>query len=310
MNAAFTGHKRSGKTTLAFDIAMRDTRTLENGTVVDSGGILIYDPKREWRDWPGTISDVSQLEKMIDEKHEVIVYHPEGNKREAFTPLAQIVSELHRVAMENHWDKIGYHFTLIVDEAVNVSTAHFVDDDLLSLVAENRPEILNIFLTFQSPKDINNLLKSRISDYYIFQTSLPSDLSYLSKELGVPNEDLEMIQHLRPHEYAHFYFDGGTPKVSYEFEADTWFRPLEFFEMNANEREAIMPRERDNDERDGGSLEDLFDYINENMDDFLDFSSRRRSRGNSRDRDRDRDRGGRNNGGRGRDRDRDFTFTR
>jgi hypothetical protein len=277
MNAIFTGRKRSGKTTLAFDIAMR------NG-----GGIIIYDPKREWRGWPGQVSDVSEIEQKIKEGNEVIVLHPDGDKREAFSPLARLVSELHRIAMDKGWDKAQHHFTLLVDEAVNVSTAKWVDEELLSLIAENRPEILDIFLTFQSPKDANNLLKSRVDTWFIFNTSLPSDLDYLNREVGVPQQDLEKIQHLREHEYAHFEFDGGTPRVTYNYEHEAWFRPLEYFELNKNEREEIMSRDSDDKEY---TLKELFE-------EFLDFFEEKKSRRSSRDRDDDRDDRSRDRGGR------------
>ena len=132
------------------------------------GGIIIFDPKREWRGWPGTVEDVAQIPAKVKEGNEVIIFHPNGDKREAIVPLLEYVHDLHRVALEHGWDKAGYHFTLIIDEAVNVSTARWIDDQTISLVAENRPEILSIFFTFQSPKDANNLLKSRIDSWYIF----------------------------------------------------------------------------------------------------------------------------------------------
>lgn len=277
MNAIFTGRKRSGKTTLAFDLAMRR-----------DGGIIIFDPKREWRGWPGTVTDVAQIPEKVKEEHAVIVYHPEGDMREAFTPLAECVLELHNVAMAKGWDKSGDHFTFIVDEAVNVSTAKWIDEKLLSLVAQNRPEILDVYLTFQSPKDANNLLKSRVDNWFIFNTSLPSDLEYLNKEVGVPEMDLEEIQHLRPHEYAHFTFDGGAPKVEYNYDPDDWFRPLEYFELNAEEREDEMSRRR----RDEGELQDLFEEFLDFIDDRDDNDrGRRRNRRDDRD---DRDDRGRN----------------
>lgn len=287
MNAVFTGRKRSGKTTLAFDIAMRR-----------GGGIIVYDPKREWRGWPGTVTEVSQIEaKLKDKDIDVIVFHPQGDKREAFTPLADLVTKLHQNAMMENWDKQGKHFTFLVDEAVNVSTANFVDKHLLALIAENRPEILDIYLTFQSPKDVNNLLKTRIDTWFVFATSLPSDMEYLNREIGVPEQDVDEIAHLNEHEYAHFFFDGGTPVVDFDNNPNEWFRPLEYFELNAEEREGVaeMSREdRDNKE----ALEDLFEdfkNLGDRIADALGFSDNDRGdRGRDRNRDRndrDRDRG-------------------
>lgn len=288
MNAIFTGRKRSGKTTLAFNMAM------ENG-----GGIIIYDPKREWRGWPATVTDVSQIPAQIKEHAPVIVFHPQGDKREAIGPLVEFVTNLHNRAMLENWDKQGLHFTLIVDEAVNVSTAHFIDDKMLALVAENRPEILNIFFTFQSPKDANNLLKSRVDNWYVFQTSLKGDRDYLEKEIGVPMEDIEHISHLREHEYAHFFFDGGTPKVDYNFEPESWFRPLEFFELNQNEREGI---EMGRDRRENKELRDLVDRAKQDaIDDY--YSRENRSGGRGRERERER-------GGRGNEREREREYSR
>jgi hypothetical protein len=260
MNAVFTGRKRSGKTTLAFDIAMRR-----------GGGIIVYDPKREWRGWPGTVTEVEQIEeKLKNPDIDVIIYHPQGNKRKAFAPLAQLVNKLHQNAMAEHWDKQGKHFTFLVDEAVNVSTARWVDEDLLSLIAENRPEILDIYLTFQSPKDVNNLLKSRVDTWFVFNTSLPSDLEYLNKEVGVPEADLEEIAHLPEHEFAQFFFDGGTPKVEFINDSDEWFRPLEYFELNAEEREEISDMARDDRKR-KEALEDLLEDLRDWKDRILDF---------------------------------------
>ena len=266
MNAIFTGRKRSGKTTLAFDLAMQR-----------GGGVIVFDPKREFRGWPGAVTDVAAIESKIKEGHSVIVFHPEGDTKEAFTPLADYVLELHKIAMQKEWEKTGAHFTFLADEAVNVSTKNWVDEKLLQLVAQNRPEILDIYLTFQSPKDSNNLLKSRVDNWFIFNTSLPSDLDYLNKEVGVPQDDLQMIADLRPHEYAHFFFDGGEPHVEYDFEQDAWFRPLEYFASNEKERGDAMARRRDE-----GELQDLFE-------DFLDFLDDRDERG------RDRERGSRRN---------------
>jgi hypothetical protein len=292
MNAIFTGRKRSGKTTLAFDMAM-----------LNDGGIIIYDPKNEWRGWPGEIRDVAQLEEA-SKKHEIIVFHPQGNPDEEFSLLGEAILRMHNVAMDKGWDKKDFHFTLIVDEAVNVSTAKRINPVLVQLVAQNRPEILSIYLTFQSPKDANNLLKSRVDHWFIFNTSLPSDLDYLRDEIGVPDEDLALISDLRPHEYATFFFDGGTPVVEFVYDPDTWFRPLEYSELNANEREEVkeMAR-RDREEKD--SLQDLFEDFLDWMDDRSSSLRRRSSRDDDdRDRSRGRERSFRMTGfDRGRDRD-------
>lgn len=261
MNATFIGRKRSGKTTLAWDIAMRKP-----------GGIFIFDPKKEWKGWPGTVSSVAQIPEKIKEEHDIIVFHPDVmlDLREQGNEFVRYLRKLHQIAMEKNWEKAGWHFTAIFDEAHNLSGDKWVDNDLLSLSGENRPEILDLFLTFQSPKQTNNGLKTNMHDWFVFNTSLPKDLAYLNQDIGLPQETLEEIRSLRPHEYVHFYFDGSVTNVDFEYEPDKWFRPLEFFELNAQEREDVMRRGRRDDE-----IQDLFE-------EFLDFLD---------DRDDDRDRG-------------------
>lgn len=231
------------------------------------GGIVVFDPKGEWQGWPGTITEVSQIDKAVEDNHRVIVYHPPfGDKEKYFSELATWVAARHRVAMEKGWDKLGFHFTFIVDEAVNVSSARWLNDELLALCAENRPEILDIYLTFQSPKDANNLLKSRISDWYIFNTSLPSDLDYLNKEIGVPETDLAQIQQLNDHEYAHFYFDGGRPDVEFIDDPKSWYISFIYSEDRKDED---MPR--DENEFEPVSFESESDFW-----DFVDKKNRRK----------------------------------
>lgn len=231
----------------------------------------MYDPKREWRGWPGTVTEVSQIaDKLKNPDIDVIVFHPQGDKRAAFTPLADFVTKLHQNAMAEGWDKTGKHFTFLVDEAVNVSTARWVDEKLLALIAENRPEILDIYLTFQSPKDVNNLLKSRVDTWFVFATSLPSDMEYLNKEIGVPEEDVEEIAHLPEHEFAQFHFDGGRPSVEFIDESEEWFRPLEYFELNAGEREEIKDMARD-DRKKKEALQDLLEDLADWKDRIIDW---------------------------------------
>ena len=283
MNATFIGRKRSGKTTLAFDIAMRE-----------GGGIIIFDPKKEFRGWPGTVTDVGQIEEKIKEGNSVIVLHPDvtANLREQGNEFVKYIRGLHQIAMDKGWDKSGSHFTVIIDEAHNLSGDNWVDEDLQSLSGENRPEILNLFLTFQSPRQTNNSLKTNMHDWYVFNTSLPADLKYLNEKIGVPADDIEDIRTLQPHEYAHFFFDGGSPNVTYEYNPEQWFRPLEYFELNENEREDVMSRRREENE-----LKDLFEDFLDFLDDRDDSRDRGRSRNRRDDRD-DRDDRGRSRGGR------------
>jgi hypothetical protein len=233
MNAIFTGRRRSGKTTLAFCMA------LDSG-----GGIVIFDPKREFRGWPATVSDVSQLDKAAKEKNTVIVYQPNGDTEEEFRPVAEWIISQHDLAMSKGWDSKGFHFTLLCDEAHNLQGPNWANPQLLQILSQNRPEILNVFQTFQSPKDAYNRIKSRVSDWFIFSTNLPSDLDYLQREIGVNEEDTKRITTLGDHEYVHFHFDGGQPVADFVTDSGSWYVDLNYTKEQEN---AMADREERDD---------------------------------------------------------------
>jgi hypothetical protein len=255
MNAIFTGRRRSGKTTLAFKMA------LDGG-----GGIVVFDPKREFRGWPATVSDVSQLDQKAKEKNLVIVYHPNGDTEEEFRPVADWIISQHDLAMSKGWDSKGFHFTLLCDEAHNLQGPNWANPQLLQILSQNRPEILNVYQTFQSPKDAYNRIKSRVSDWFIFSTNLPSDLDYLQKEIGVNEEDTARITTLDDHQFAHFHFDGGQPVAEFVTEPNDWYVDLNF----SKEQEKEMAERNEDDRRDKKmqypvqmeSDQDIFDAYN------------------------------------------------
>lgn len=232
MNAVFDGRRRSGKTTLAFRKA-----------IDDGGGIIVFDPKREFRGWPFTVNSVEGVIAAVNKKAVVIVYQPTNDTDEEFTLLGEWVIRQHEMALQNQWDVKGLHFTLLYDEAHNSQGPQFANPKLLQILSQNRPEILNVYQTFQSPKDMYNRLKSRVSDWYIFSTNLISDLQYLEKEIGVTPEGIEQIRNLNDHEYVHFYFDGGTPKANLVTDSKSWYIDLNYTE----ESEKLMEREQRED---------------------------------------------------------------
>jgi hypothetical protein len=237
MNAIFTGRRRSGKTTLAFYMALSG-----------GGGVVVFDPKREFRGWPATVTTVESLQEAVKKENIVIVYHPDGDTEAEFDPVAQWVIDQHDLAMQRGWDKSGLHFTFLCDEAHNLQGPQWANPKLLRILSQNRPEILNVFQTFQSPKDAYNRIKSRVSDWYIFSTNLPSDLEYLRKEIGVDESDVARITTLGDHEYAHFYFDGGTPVAEFVTTPDDWFVSLEYNEEEEKNLAEREERRRDDED--------------------------------------------------------------
>lgn len=253
MNGIFVGEKRSGKTTLAFHVALNPTRY--DAGLHDEGGVIVFDPKKEFRDWPATVSSVPEMEKFIKEGHRVIIWRPPsedenederiGDKpmQDSFNQLARWVLRKHDLALAQGWDKKGFYFTLLVDEAYNVQSHAWINKRLLRILSQCRPEILNVFQTFQSVKNINSDSRSRVSDWFVFTVTLPADLKRL-EEFAMP-EVIEQAKTLPEHAYIHFLNEKG--KVASEVVTDSgdWFEPLDY----QGEEGGFMAEER-KDERD------------------------------------------------------------
>ena len=232
MNAIFVGEKRSGKTTLAFHLALET-----------SGGIVVFDPKKEFRGWSATVSDVAALEKAIRDKHRVIIWRPQYEREiaESWEPFADWILEKHDYALANDWDKIGYHFTILVDEAYNLQSHARIDSKLLRILSQCRPEILNVFQTFQSVKNVNSDSRSRVSDWYLFTITLPTDLDRL-EEFAMP-EVIEQVRTLPEHEYVHFLNEKGTVSSEVVKDSDSWFESLSY-EPDETKEGFFMAEER------------------------------------------------------------------
>lgn len=246
MNAIFVGEKRSGKTTLAFHLALET-----------NGGIIVFDPKKEFRDWPATVSSVAEMEKFLKQEHRVIIWRPptiaEGDEetgderrpmQESFNALAGWVLRKHDLAMAQGWDRSGYHFTLLVDEAYNLQSHSWINGRLLRILSQCRPEILNVFQTFQSVKNVNSDSRSRVSDWYLFTITLPTDLKRL-EEFAMP-EVIQQVRTLPEHEYVHFLNEKGTVSSEIVTDSDEWYEPLDY----EGEEGGFMAGERKEDERD------------------------------------------------------------
>src|SRR6266404_4319747 len=242
MNAIFVGEKRSGKTTLAFHLALET-----------AGGIVVFDPKKEFRDWPGTVSDVSGLNRAIKEKHRVVIWRPQGDEDDAmqisFDALADWVLAKHDLALAKGWDKTGFHFTLLVDEAYNLQSHAWINAKLLRILSQCRPEILNVFQTFQSVKNVNSDSRSRVSDWFLFTITLPTDLKRL-EEFAMP-EVIEQVRTLPEHEYVHFLNEKGTVASEVVKDSADWYEPLDYEGKEGGFMERDEKDERDEFPKDG-----------------------------------------------------------
>jgi len=238
LNAIFVGEKRSGKTTLAFHLALET-----------NGGIVVFDPKKEFRGWPATVSDVAGLEKAIRQKHRVVVWRPPSNIEivDSWSVLADWILEKHDLALADGWDRAGFHFTVLIDEAYNLQSHARIDQKLLRILSQCRPEVLNVFQTFQSVKNVNSDSRSRVSDWYLFTITLPTDLDRL-EEFAMP-EVIGQVRTLPEHEYVHFLNEKGTVSSEIVKNSDSWYESLDY--QPKEKENAIMPDERNGqDERD------------------------------------------------------------
>jgi hypothetical protein len=228
MNAIFVGEKRSGKTTLAFKLALDYP-----------GGIIVFDPKKEFRGWPATVSSVPEMQMRMNDKHRVIIYRPAEHFESAdtaFDELADWIMQRHAFALEQEWDKVGFGFTLLVDEAYNLQTHARINTKLMKILSECRPEILNVFQTFQSIKNVNSDSRSRVSDWFLFTITLPEDLNRL-REFAMP-EVIDIVQTLGEHEYVHFENEKGKQNIQVVTDSSTFDIPLDYSEEIYGNKEA------------------------------------------------------------------------
>jgi hypothetical protein len=245
VNAIFVGEKRSGKTTLAFHLSLET-----------NGGVIIFDPKKEFRDWPATVSSVPEMERFLKDEHRVIIWRPpslaegeeeDGDERrpmqQSFNALAGWILRKHDEAMAQGWDRTGYHFTLLVDEAYNLQSHAWINARLLRILSQCRPEILNVFQTFQSVKNVNSDSRSRVSDWFLFTITLPSDLKRL-EEFAMP-EVIDQARTLPEHEYVHFLNEKGKVASEVVKDADGWYESLDY-----EGKEGGFMAEDDKDKRD------------------------------------------------------------
>lgn len=236
MNAIFVGEKRSGKTTLAMHLAL-----------LTNGGIIIFDPKKEFRGWPATVSSIVELEKAIRDGHRIIIWRPPLDKEieQSWDELAEWILEQHDRALAENWDKLGYCFTVLVDEAYNLQSHNRINQKLLRILSQCRPEILNVFQTFQSVKNVNSDSRSRVSDWYLFTITLPTDLDRL-EEFAMP-EVIEQVRTLPEHEYVHFLNEKGTVSSEIVTDSDSWYESLDY---QAEKKENLIMPDEEKDKRD------------------------------------------------------------
>jgi hypothetical protein len=297
VNAIFVGEKRSGKTTLAFHVALNPTRY--DAGLHNAGGVIVFDPKKEFRGWPATVSSVAEMEKFIKQGHRVIIWRPPsedenedervGDKpmQDSFNQLARWIIRKHDFALAQGWDKKGFYFTFLVDEAYNVQSHAWINKRLLRILSQCRPEILNVFQTFQSVKNVNSDSRSRVSDWFVFTITLPADLKRL-EEFAMP-EVIEQARTLPEHEYVHFLNEKGKVASEVVSDSDGWYESLDYEGKKGGFMEREEKDDRDEFPKDGitildrGGLDEAHRKYNRRVKDDPGTKYRQRSSDNQRD---------------------------
>lgn len=220
-NSVFTGRRRRGKTTRAMSKAM------ENSSLV-----IVFDPKREFLDWPHTAHSVSEVMAAMDAGATVIIFHPSDIDAD-FSELAQFVWALHEFGMEHHWQDDATHkpIVFLIDESHQLQSPHAIHDDLKSIMQKARPELLVVFQTTQSPSFLYSASKIANSEWFFFYTTHVADLERIEKIAGT--DVREAVKNLGENRhYVWFSEDEQT----YEIVAapDDWYCDLIFKNKEGN----------------------------------------------------------------------------
>lgn len=212
-NSIFTGRRRRGKTTRAFDKAVKC------GSLT-----IVFDPKREFLGWPGTCKSVREVMDAIDAGETVIIFHPD-NVEEDFTALANFVWAMHEFGMENKWhlDPDNKPIVFLVDEAHQLQSPQSINESLKQIMQKARPEILVIFQTTQSPTYLYSASKIANSEYYFFYTTYAPDLERIAKTAG-DEVALAVVSLKNNRHYVWFSEDDQTYEVVTD--SESWKRDL------------------------------------------------------------------------------------
>jgi len=223
MNSLFFGRRQQGKSTLAFHLAQKAGLS-----------IAVFDVNAQFRAWPeSTYSNLEDFElALLEGLDGLLVYRPESDVDAEFSAFADLL-----------WSRKDY--TLLLDEASQLQTAGRPHEKLGRLIRMGDARAVNVFQTLHRPADSATLCRSLAHHWYVFRTTLESDLAVVAERCGAGAA--EAVQQLGPFEYVHW--DDDEQKLEVVKDAGTWFVDIRI----------PLPRQASEGESDGTALPEVRD---------------------------------------------------
>jgi len=180
MNSLFFGRRQQGKSTLAFHLAQQAGLS-----------IAIFDVNAQFRAWPeSTYSNLEDFElALLEGRDHLLIYRPESDPDAEFSICADLL-----------WNRRDY--TLLIDEASQLQTAGRPHEKLGRLIRMGDARAVNVFQTLHRPADSATLCRSLAHHWYLFRTTLETDLAVVAERCGM--RAAEALQQLGPFEYVHW----------------------------------------------------------------------------------------------------------
>ena len=200
MNSLFFGRRQQGKSTLAFHLAQKAGLS-----------IAVFDINAQFRAWPGvTFNNLDDVELCLLEGIErLLIYRPENDVEAEFSRLADLL-----------WNRTDY--TLLIDEASQVQVAARPHEKLGRLIRMGDARSINVLQTLHRPADSATLCRSLAHHWYIFRTTLETDLAVVAERCGA--QAAEALQQLGAFEYVHW--DDDLQKLEIVKNPGAWFVDL------------------------------------------------------------------------------------
>lgn len=199
-HALIFGRRRQGKTTLGLHLALEG-----------NGGVAVYDINSQIERFR-TTSDLGVFANWIDGSPDrVLVYRPQRDVWGEFDGFAEVL-----------WHK--RRFTLFIDESSQLQTAAGAHPWLDRFVRMCSARDVRIIQTLHRPRDSSTLCRSLASDWYIFRTTLESDLDVIAEHCG---DSLgEAVRRFTEGSHHALHWDDSHAEGRILSNPAEWFEPL------------------------------------------------------------------------------------
>lgn len=154
--------------------------------------LVIQDPLREWGDSCLVVNDYDTLFDEVQRERFRIAVQIE----EDLTDQAAIIAKLVRS------DDVGNCVFGQDELSLMYPNRNDVPEEVTDVMRFGRRQNVSVILITQRPVDCPILLRSQLTDLYIFRTHEPNDIKWLRAIVG--KTDSERALKLRGHQYIHF----------------------------------------------------------------------------------------------------------